>query len=95
VPEKTTANVLRLQGNNSKLEEKIEKIERIIESKNEKIVVLILQNFQPISQKVKFNQICSFFYSQPQTPSNNFEAVAKEYLKNNYLLQHIIRFNWI
>jgi hypothetical protein len=33
-------------------------------------------------------------YNQPQTSSTHCEAVANEFLKNDYLLQFIIGFNW-
>jgi hypothetical protein len=83
-----------LQENNSKLEDKIEKLEKIIESQNEQIAALILQNLRLVSQNEKFTQIYSSLYNQPQTSSTHCEAVVNECLKNGYLLQRIIRFNW-
>jgi hypothetical protein len=83
-----------LQENNLELKQKIENLEKIIESQNEQIAALILQNFRLISENETNSQICNSLHTQPQASSSHCEAVVNECLKNDYLLQRIIRFNW-
>jgi len=73
-----------LQENNSKLEDKVEQLEKMIESQNEQIAALILQNFRLVSQNEKFTQFYSSLYNQPQTSSTHCEAVVNECLNNGY-----------
>jgi adenosylmethionine-8-amino-7-oxononanoate aminotransferase len=42
-----------LQENNSKLEDKVEQLEKMVESQNEQIVALILENFRLVSQNAR------------------------------------------
>jgi DNA phosphorothioation-dependent restriction protein DptG len=46
------------------------------------------------SEREKFTQIYSSLYNQLQTSSTHCETVVNKCLKNGYLLQRIIRFNW-
>jgi chromosome segregation ATPase len=87
---KRLQTIQQLQKNDEELQQKTEKLEKIIESQNEHIAALTLQNFRLISEVERITQICNSLQAQLQKPPIDCEAVVNEWLKNQYLSHRII-----